>query len=151
MRFCQGHWNKLREAIADRGLDGLVARGGAEAVERSASELETGTTPANFDPLMAAHWAIANNASRLVEQAGGNPLYLLTGGAEDPVTGYGAAHEGRTWPRCPLCYINMVHELTCKEGACTLPKLTAFDWMIARAADDARDQWRALSAGERTK
>lgn len=147
MKFCQDHWDRLRAAIADRGLDGLVARGGAEAVRRQVDELKSGRSADTFDPLMSAHWAIASNASDYIGRAGGNPLYLMFDGPEDPVTDYGPEHEGRTWPRCPLCYINMVHELTCKEGACTLPRLGGFDWMIERAADDARDNWRKLSAG----
>lgn len=149
MKFCTEHWDKLRVAIADQGLDSLVSRGGAEAVERMSAELGEGQTLDNFDPLMAAHWAIVDNVSRHIQRAGGNPLYLLSNGPEDPVSGYGAAHEGRTWPRCPLCYINLVHELTCKGGeggGCTLPTLGGFDWMIERAASDARDRWRELSA-----
>lgn len=147
MKFCQDHWDRLRAMIADRGLDGLVARGGEEALRRTMDEIQAGRSPDNFDPLMSAHWAIVNNASEYIGRAGGNPLYLLADGPEDSVTGYGPEHEGRTWPRCPLCYINLVHELTCKGGGCTLPKLGGFDWMLGRAADDARDQWRKLAGG----
>ena len=146
MKFCQDHWDKLRAAIADRGMDGLVARGGAAAVANTVSEFSEGPKPENFDPLMGAHWAIASNAMERIKAAGGQPLYLMGGGPEDPVTGYGAAYEGRTWPRCPLCYINLVHEVSCTGGGCTLPKVGGYDWMIERAADEMRDKWRTMSA-----
>lgn len=147
MKFCQDHWDRLRALIVDRGMDGLVARGGADATRRMIDELQAGRNTDNFDPLMAAHWAIANNAMEHIARAGGNPLYLMGEGPEDPCVGYGAENEGRTWPRCPLCYINLVHELTCKGGGCTLPRKGGYDWMLERAADDARDQWRKLANG----
>jgi hypothetical protein len=148
MKFCQDHWDRLRAAIADRGLDGLVARGGAAAAANVVSEIKEGSNPENFDPLMGAHWAIASNAMEFIKRAGGNPLYLMFDGLEDPVTGYAAEYEGRTWPRCPLCYINLVHEVSCKGGSCTLPKVGGYDWMIVRAADDMRDVWRKMTADD---
>lgn len=145
MKFCTDHWTRLRQAIADRGMDGLVPRSGVEAVTALKDELTQGRKPSNFEPLMAAHWAIAGNANDAIARAGGNPLYLMSGGPEDPVTGY-PGYEGRTWPRCPLCYINLVHEVSCKGGACRLPQIGGYDWMIERAADDALVTWRELNA-----
>jgi len=72
LKFCQPHWNKLRTAIDARGLSGLVAQGGENAVARQFDQLqrsqnaEEAVTKTNFDPLMGAHWAIVNNAMNLV-------------------------------------------------------------------------------------
>lgn len=141
MQFCQDHWDRLRAAIDERGLSHLIAPSGAIAARNMGDELENGPSEANYDPLMGAMFAILNNASQLIGDAGGSPLYLMAGSEapEDPVEGYGPRHRGRTWPRCPLCYINLAHELTCKDKRCQLDKTNGFDWMIARAADDAKE------------
>jgi hypothetical protein len=139
VRFCEDHWERLRVAIEDRGLAHLIAPDGAVAAEQMADQLKRAAageepgTAVNYDPLMAAHWAIANN---VMTQLGSNSLYLMGGGPEDPVTGHGPKYDGRTWPRCPLCYINLAHEVSCTDPACTLDKEHGYDWMIARAADD---------------
>lgn len=54
MKFCQDHWDDLRAKIAERGLEHLVSKGGAEAAQR--------TREGGFDPLMNAHNAIVVNA-----------------------------------------------------------------------------------------
>lgn len=143
MKFCQDHWDRLREAIAARGLAVLVPESGQEAAAKFADELTRGRTIDNFDPLMAAHMAVSINAMRVVSACGGSPLYLLSTAPEDPVVGYDG-FEGRTWPRCPLCYLNLAHEVSCTDGGCDLPKQTGYDWMIDRAADDALDAWKAM-------
>jgi hypothetical protein len=80
-----------------------------------------------------------------VGRAGGNPLYLMMAdGPEDPVEGYGDAYAGRTWPRCPLCYLGLAHEVSCTDERCELPKVNGYDWMIDRAADDAAERWRQI-------
>jgi hypothetical protein len=72
-----------------------------------------------------------------VRDSGGDPLYLLAGPPgetpEDPVTGY-PGHEGKTWPRCGLCYVNLAHEVSC-EG-CDLDTERGFDFFIGKAADE---------------
>lgn len=144
MRFCQDHWDRLRAKIADRGIAHLIAPDGETAVAQVKDQLERSVTPVNFDPLMHAHWAIVDNAMTTVKRAGGSPLYLMTSGPEDPVDG----HEGRTWPRCPLCYINLAHEISCTDERCTLDQERGYDWMLDRAADEAKAQAeRLVSAG----
>lgn len=146
MRFCQDHWDRLRAAIDERGLSHLIAPDGETAVAQIKQELEQGPSAVTFDPLMSAHWAIVSNAMDTITRAGASPLYLMTAGPEDPVEGYGPAGDGRTWPRCPLCYLNLAHELTCKDPRCTLPKVGGYDWMIERAADDQAQ--RAAELGD---
>lgn len=141
MRFCQDHWNQLRAAIDERGLTPFIAKNGEIAVQQVARQLQGDTGKATFDPLMSAHWAIAGNVNEFLASAHMNPLYLLSGGPEAPVEGY-PGYEGRTWPRCPLCYINLAHEVSCTNQACRLPKVGGYDWMITRAADDALAQAR---------
>lgn len=55
MKFCQPHWDELREAILDHGLGHLIAANGREAASRTKAELEGKATVADFDPLIAAH------------------------------------------------------------------------------------------------
>lgn len=154
MQFCEDHWSRLREAIEKRGMTDLVAVGGRRAAARTQRELEQGeVTLATFDPLMSAHWAIASNALGMLRQAG-HPemaLYLMGAGPDDPVDPevYPEAN-GRTWPRCPLCYLGLAHELTCDGDPtrCKLPKVDGYAWMIDRAADEADETWKKLKAQE---
>lgn len=138
MTFCNDHWQRLRKEIDERGLGGLVAGSGEKATRKIATELEQGAqSRETFDPLMGAFFAISGNIMDKLGQAGMNPLYLLASDApEDPVVGY-PGYEGRTWSRCVLCYINLAHEVSCKDARCRLPKQGGYDWMLARAADDA--------------
>lgn len=147
MKFCQDHWDRLRVAIEDRDLDSLIAPDGATAVAQQKAEFEGGEqTATTFDPLMSAHWAIVNNVSTTLQRVSpGAALYLLWSGDEDPVEGY-PGYEGRTWPRCPLCYIGLAHEVSC--SGCHMPKVDGYAWMIDRAADDALARARELGLRE---
>lgn len=149
MRFCQDHWDRMRAAIAERDLNSLIAPDGKTAAMQLVQQAETGdVTPTDFDPLMHAHWAIVNNVFSQMDQAGASPLYLMAGHEtpEDPVNteAYGMEFDGRTWPRCPLCYLNLAHELSCKDARCTLDQERGYDWMIERAADDQAARAREL-------
>lgn len=146
MAFCQDHWGRLREAIDKRGLSSLVPEGGEEAARKVMRELEEGEQNIdNFDPLMSAYWAIQGNAMKTLEGIGGNPLYILVDGPEDIVEGYGPEYACRTWPRCPLCYLGLAHEMTC-GGGCDLPKKNGYDWMIDRAADESLERWKKMGS-----
>jgi hypothetical protein len=141
MRFCQPHWDSLRAAIAARGLSALVADSGDKAAANLASEVEHGRTIDNYDPLMAAHWAIVNNA---MDMAG---LVIMT---EDI---------------CPLCYLNEQSRASwerglaegmkpgepcpCPDVACaaTFPaEPSSYDVWIDRAADDQVEVWKSMGA-----
>ena len=99
---------------------------------------EAKETRETFDPLMSAHWAIAGNVMKFISGAGMNPLYLMSDGDEDKVDArYGPNYEGRSWPRCPLCYISLAHEVSCTDPKCTMPKVNGYDWMLETAADEA--------------
>lgn len=144
MQPCQTHWDALRKAIDDRNLSHLVAQGGEKAVRKIALELQQReVTKESFDPLLLAFFAISGNVMDTLGKAGMNPLYLLSNAPEDPVTGW-PGYEGRTWPRCPLCYINLAHEVSCRDARCTLDRVHGYDWMIDRAADEAVERARAL-------
>jgi hypothetical protein len=136
VKFCQDHWDRLRRAIDQRGLSPLIHQGGEAIAEAQMRELQGIDTAGDFDPLMSAHWAIAGNASQAMERGGANPLYLLTSGPEDPVdpallkraASRGIVIEGPvTWPRCPLCYVNLAHRLTCFDPKCEGDRVAAFD------------------------
>ncbi len=73
MKFCQAHWDKLREAVKVRGLWHLVAQNGEQAIENEIAKIEGRADNRNYDPLMSCHWMIVNRALDL----GG--LYLMTG------------------------------------------------------------------------
>lgn len=85
MRFCQLHWDMCREAISQRGMEGLIAKSGEQAVKNAMAELEGEKPP--FDPLMSMNWHWYSAALK----NGG--LYLME---QDP----SGANEGHY---CPLC------------------------------------------------
>lgn len=59
MQMCQAHWDRLREAVKDCGLEAFVAKNGEDALERVVSSLHDHALGAsNFDPLMGANFAI---------------------------------------------------------------------------------------------
>lgn len=153
MRFCEDHWTRLREAIEERGLGHLIAQGGELAAAQFADQLkrvaegEPETTAVNYDPLMASHWAIINNVLSTIPQATG---YLMQSDdvPEDRVQRDHGAHAlrytSRTWPRCPLCYLNLAHAISCTDSRCKLPRKDGYDWMLDRAADDAKEKAGSL-------
>ena len=86
MRFCTDHWDRLRTAIADRGMDDLVSGDGNELMLRIGG--------GGFDPLMGAHLAII---SQLAHTAG--PGILLIPGC--PLCEANTAHaQACTEPSC---------------------------------------------------
>lgn len=143
MKFCQPHWDALREAIADRGLEVLVAENGDEALTKMRRQLEGEDTIDSFEPLLHAHGLIMGNTLNIL---GPNGLYLMQPESvpEDEVSiaDYGPQAAGRTWPRCPLCYLSLAHELSC--DGCDLPREDGYAWMIDRAADDTLAKWQEL-------
>lgn len=152
MRICQDHWDRLREAVEQRGMADLIAPHPNRAITNLATELERGEpTLATYDPLMAAMWSVLSNATETIGQAAGasTVAYLMQPEdvPEDACELPGA--NGRTWPRCPICYLGLAHELTCREQRCKLPKVDGYAWMIDRAADDQLETWKKLQAAER--
>ena len=82
MRFCQAHWDRLREEIRAQGLDHLVSSSGEEEAARLASSInDIDKAAVNFDPLMWAYFAIW---SAFIEDAGVG---------------------GLTFDGCPLCVV----------------------------------------------
>lgn len=74
MKFCEPHWEQLKDKIKELGMWDLVSKGGQDLAERMQAEISgKGDGKWNFDPLMSAHNMIVTNAVR----AGG--LYLLEG------------------------------------------------------------------------
>lgn len=149
MKFCEDHWSKLRAAIEACGLTPLVAQGGKSMAAKLAEQVEAGTeTIDNYDPLMGSFFAICGNVFEYLSASGTNPLYLMQTGPEDPVdvARAGEKYAGRTWAKCPMCYINLAHELTCSDEKCTLDKEKGYDWMIDKAADEAKEKVGRLVA-----
>lgn len=137
MNFCQEHWDMLRAAIDARGLSDLVAPDAETAVAQLKHQLvSNGATPTNYDPLMSAMFAISGNAADLVSDAGGNALYVMVRTADDEAPVKVPGYEGRTWPYCPLCHINLAHEIWCSDPDCPLDRERGYDEWIERAADD---------------
>ena len=83
MRWCQKHWDALRQAIDARGLSHLIAKDGKTAMESMRRELEGVADDSDFDPLMGA-WNRVN--ARIIEIRG--LMYMMPD----------APHNG-----CPLC------------------------------------------------
>lgn len=121
MRFCQEHWDKLRDAIEDEGLGHLIARDGHDAATKMVDALEReSTTLANFEPLMTAHWAIIE---RISKHASG-VLFV----------------EG-----CPLCWVQDEHEAHCAEPGCEVTRQTFEEWIPGVAAHMGRE-WQRLKS-----
>ena len=85
MKMCMPHWDALRQAITDRGLDKFVSNSGEDAAQKLANQLEPGMGKVeSYDPLMNAFISIMSNALD-----NGGPYLLM----EDP--------DGNHY--CPLC------------------------------------------------
>lgn len=127
MKMCKVHWDELREKIRERGLYGLVATSGEQAVAQLVDGLENGPKKTNFDPLMAAHNQLVSNA---VNVAGLALMMMNEDGTE----------------RCPVCYL--VEKCPCGKGA-DCP----FTTWLTKAADGAREyaiQLGLVGTDERT-
>lgn len=81
----------------------LVARSGEQAVEDLKAQIEGAATLANWDPLMAAHWAIAN---RVMERVG-----------------LAALNEGF----CPCCAVDESYKVFVAAGNAPPPGQKAMD------------------------
>lgn len=90
LRWCQPHWDALREAIDARGLTPWVSKGGEMAAKRVAAELGGQGDARGFDPLLRA-WSMMN--TRIVG---------ITGNLFD----------------CPLCQVQH-HVDECRDPKCT--------------------------------
>jgi hypothetical protein len=118
MKFCQPHWDKLRAAICERGMEGLIAKSDAEAVARLVADVENPKVRSvAFDPLMTAHFGILDNAMRV---AGSAVMESNANGS----------------PRCPICFLQTEHDKACKDPACE----QSYDKWIDCAADEALEQ-----------
>jgi hypothetical protein len=108
MKICQMHWDKLRVAIENRGLMQFVAKSGEKAAKQIVKQLEGDNSSSTYDPLMAANFAIWNNA---LKAFGIEIMYA------DAL--------------CPLCLMDN-HKKTCTEPGC---KAQGGDDWIQFAAD----------------
>jgi hypothetical protein len=97
MKICKQHWQDLRAAIAERGLDRFVSSNGEEAMRKVQLQLQPGESElAKFDPLLNANFAIWNNAL-----SAGGP-YML---ASKP--------DGTSY--CPLCEVESHTDIKAQE------------------------------------
>lgn len=167
MKFCEDHWGRLRLEIERREyepgrfLADFIAKDGKQAIAQLADNIETEkTTLKNFDPLMNAHWAIVGNALTLLgDRVPDSALYLMQSDEfpEDPVEAQHGRHaggpnmEGRTWSRCPLCYLNLAHQISCTDSKCVLDTERGYDFWIGKAADDQVAKAKELLAEARNE
>jgi hypothetical protein len=82
MQICQIHWDKLRAAIKDRGIDHLGAKNAKQAYDDM--EKQVLSIPSDYDPLMSCNWMIQSKGLKM----GG--LYIM--GQKDDGSHY-----------CPIC------------------------------------------------
>jgi hypothetical protein len=122
VKFCQPHWEKLRQAIKDRGLWSFVATSGENAAAKLVASTNQGTRASNFDPLMSAHNAIVANVMD------NTPVGMAL---------FSPNEDGSE--RCPICFVQADH-----DANCTLTGCVPFETWIDRAADDARDDAKGL-------
>ena len=90
-KWCQPHWDMLREAVFSKGMGHLVPKSGEAAARMLEDELKFGSRrdAEGFDPLMRGYWAISGR----VLKASSNPF------------------------ECPLCQVQRHHD-TCKDPEC---------------------------------
>jgi hypothetical protein len=109
MKLCQSCWDKLRIAIEQRGLGGFISKDGEVAASQIVNQLTAGVSVDNYDPLMAANFAIWSQS----------------------LQSFGIGMMSEDAP-CPLCYRTEL-EAHCVDPKCS--KQTGDDW-IQFAADD---------------
>ena len=118
MKFCQTHWDKLKEAIREAGIYGFAASSSDQIAAKMVKEIDAGASKSTFDPLMNGYLAILSNA---LDAAG---LQVM-----------GPNEDGSD--RCPLCFMNEAHRALCKDGpGCTF----SYDPWIGFAARDQREK-----------
>lgn len=146
MNVCDRHWQMLRDGVDAKGMGDLVTDQAIIAAKRTALTVEQGKdTLASFDPLLFAFFNLGSNGMHMISAAGANPLYLMTEGPEDPIEG--PKGEGRTWPKCVVCYMSIAHEITCDgDPRCTLDLVDGYDWMVDKAVEAAEAKWKELKA-----
>lgn len=135
MNICQDHWDQLRAAIDLRGLGSLVADDGEHVIDNLIGEMTEGRSIDNYDPLVAAWCAIANNGMEFIAHYGGNPVASMLPNCPE-------------YARCIICYPNWMldeHTKACPDlddcGARNMPR---WEWMIDRAADDQVEVWKEM-------
>lgn len=122
MKFCQDHWDRLRDKVTGAGLSALVADSGEDIARKMASEQADGRTIDNYDPLMSAHWAIVNNLMLAAGPDAAAHVLLIDG--------------------CPLCVANAAHAEGCTDPDCG--RLDYFDDFLDFAVADEVKAWKAL-------
>jgi hypothetical protein len=122
LSLCENHWQRLKQAIDDRGLSHLVAKNGQEAARRTAaSTVENVPSVANFDPLMSSYLMIIHHS---IEASGLEVLQV----PEDE-------------SRCAICFLKEEHKKTCQNPNCGQD----FDKWIDYAADGAKQDYERLT------
>jgi hypothetical protein len=109
MKLCQSCWDKLKAAIEQRGMLHLVAKSGEAASKQLAAQLSGGVSADNYDPLMAANFAIWKQS----------------------LSSFGLGMMSEDAP-CPLCFKTEI-ETSCSDPNCN--KQTGEMW-IEFAADE---------------
>lgn len=90
VRICKEHWKDMRDAIEARGMSGLIAKDGEQAVNDAVADLNNEPDPKHerFDPLMSMNW----HWGRIALEAGG--LAMMARGPE--------SNDGHFCPICEL-------------------------------------------------
>lgn len=72
MKFCDNHWESLKDAIEIRSLSHLVSKNEEDAAARIQKELDGKHSLDNYDPLLNAYWMLMQKA---VEMGG---IYMMS-------------------------------------------------------------------------
>ena len=118
MRICQAHWDELKQALEERGLMKLVCGSGEKATRVLMAQAQGDTSNNAYDPLLAANFAIWNNA---LECFG---LGLMATDAP-----------------CPLCHLDECAKNGCGDPNCKKVHSSGGDW-IRYAADEQLENAR---------
>lgn len=93
MKWCQPHWDILRDGIKARGMWRFVPQSGEEVCENTVLELQG--HGATFDPLSGAMWQLTNQVMENIGKSEGPSAVLSAFGDPD-------------W--CPMCEVQKSYE-----------------------------------------
>lgn len=129
MQFCESHWESLKEAIVEEGMEVLVAETRDGIATKLQRQMQDGALNVdNFDPLWGAFTAIMGYSLEWITDNIG--FRTMTGLLQSS--------------DCPLCFLNAAHD---NMGPCFDPDCSgeaAFDHWIKRAAEGQKEIWLSL-------
>jgi hypothetical protein len=119
VKWCRDHWDAIRKAVADRGMEHLAAPSAEQAHADFAAQLEG--EEERFDPVMGSMWRLTHRVLENVSISQGPAAVLSAFGDPD-------------W--CPMCAVQQSYEEYLRSGQKVDGALDAQGW-ITNTVDSA--------------